>query len=291
LYHTIISTLPNEENCSEQKQKELHKAFTAGDAEGVRQISRKERKQVFVTSMSIRYTDDIASADFEIANLLTGGSKKKKRADGLDSRALAELRQFGRAAQFEKKVWAKAGQFGTTAEGAKAGFVVTITGYSPYKNLGELMDPRGVENSPSRWGVITQLMHLDDIVDGNSPFELYKKTELEHFKLEIKPVDIDAEIPPGVGDAGPAAGDEEVLIDPMTKETISKVAKLDERGRAQLDESGNFVYEVNDHWFTLNAKFVWRDSPKNKTPAKAAGSTTTAKVPEWKKRMGKKARK
>ncbi|GAI12150.1 unnamed protein product, partial [marine sediment metagenome] len=262
--------------CSEQSQKNLYKAFSAGDVEGVRQIPRKERKQIFVTSMSIRFVDDIEAVEFDATSLLTGGTIKKRRGEGpvLDERALSELRMFGRATKYEKRFWARPGQMGATVEGAKPGFLATMTGYSPYKNLGKLMDPRGVEGSPSQWGVITRLAHLDDIVDGNSPFELYKKTELEHFRLEIKPVDIDAEIPAGIGDAGPGAGDENVLIDPMTKETISKVAKLDPHGKRQLDESGNFVYEVNDNWFVLNAKFVWKDAPNKKAAPKTVAPTS-----------------
>ena len=58
---------------------------------------------------------------------------------------------------------------------------MTISGYSPYKNMGELMDPAGVEDKRDGWGVVTRLLHLDDIVDGNSPFKLYKKTDIKHF--------------------------------------------------------------------------------------------------------------
>ncbi len=72
---------------------------------------------------------------------------------------------------------------GAVAVEQQAGFVVTIAGYSPYKNIGELMDPPGVEDKPDKWGFVTRLLHLDEIVDGNSPFKLYKKAEVEHFKL------------------------------------------------------------------------------------------------------------
>jgi len=147
--------------------------------------------------------------------------------------------------------------------------VITIVGYSPYENLGELMDPPGVENDPSKWGFITRLLHLDDIVDGNSPFELYKKADVpKNFMLDIKPVSADATTPTGIGIADYKNGsgsynrtEEQVLIDPMTKETISRVAALRADGQPMLDRSNNPVYETNDHWFTLNAKFVWRDSP------------------------------
>ena len=56
---------------------------------------------------------------------------------------------------------------------------------------------------------------------------------------------------------------EQVLVDPMTKEIISKVAELDEDGTEKI-ERGKVVYKVNDHWFILNAKFVWKDAPVNR---------------------------
>ncbi len=176
----------------------------------------------------------------------------------------------GKAPKFTQKRYVKPGAEG--AEGEGAGFVVTIAGYSPYKNLGELMDPVGVKDDPNRWGVITRLLHLDDIFDGNSSFKLYNKTEVEHFKLEIGGVDVEAErMPAGIGledvrlekaRGEIAEGDEQILIDPMTKEIISKVVELNEDGKEKIDSKGEVVYKVNDHWFILNAKFIWKDTPK-----------------------------
>jgi hypothetical protein len=131
------------------------------------------------------------------------------------------------------------------------------------------MDPAGVEEDQNKWGVVTRLMHLDDIVDGNSLFKLYKRTEVEHFKLEVGEVDLDAEMPTGIGlrlekttKAGRGDSGEEVLVDPMTKEIINRVAELDEYGREKIDASGNVIYKVNDHWFKLDVKFIWKDAPK-----------------------------
>ena len=52
------------------------------------------------------------------------------------------------------------------------------------------------------------------------------------------------------------------MIDPMTKEIISKVAQLDEDGKEKFDNRGEVIYEVNDHWFILDVKFIWKDAPK-----------------------------
>jgi hypothetical protein len=136
------------------------------------------------------------------------------------------------------------------------------------------MDPAGVGDEPSRWGVVTRLLHLDDIIDGNCPFELYKKARIEHFKLEINEVDLEAGVPAGIGirdtrlEKGKVGDDrygQEVLIDPMTQEIISKVPELDEYGKEKIDRSGKVIYKVNDHWFRLDVKFVWKDAPKDES--------------------------
>ena len=126
-------------------------------------------------------------------------------------------------------------------------------------------------------------MHLDDFdADGKSPFELYEKTKQpEQYKLEIGEVSLEAQLPAGIGvmdvrykptpgGAGQQESAEWILRDPMTRETISKIAEWDENGRPKLDRMGMPVHTVNDHWFVLNVKFVWRDAPesvKAKAPA------------------------
>ena len=96
------------------------------------------------------------------------------------------------------------------------------------------------------------------------------KTKLGHIEAGLR--SYDDEMPEGIGIEkirksklkGEKEKDEWVLIDPQTAEIISKVAKLDEDGREKIDRSGKVVYKVNDHWFVLNVKFVWRDAPKEK---------------------------
>lgn len=129
------------------------------------------------------------------------------------------------------------------------------------------------------------MAHLDDLVeDGNSPFQLYKKEEKEQFALNIKEVDLkDSEsMPPeGIGvweeiipegtrtltaTASTRPGyvgvqSEWELVDPMTMETINKVAVMDDDDK-QVIHMGRPVYRVNDHWFELNVKFEWTDAPE-----------------------------
>jgi type IV pilus assembly protein PilM len=266
LMQTIISTLPNKKNNAEQQH--LYTAFAAGDVRAILEIPRKQRKQIFVTNMSVIFVDDVDSAD--LSNLSFTRGRKKVRRETLTPEQRMMLEQMmggGRmAAGGQRDIFGRQKRTDET----KTGFVVSISGYSPYENIGELLDPARVEDQPDKWGVITRFLHLDDIVDGNSPFELYERTDVKHFKLETGQVDFDAEMPQGIGlvdtKVGKKSGREEeseqILIDPMTKEIISRVVELDENGREKLDRAGDVVYKVNDHWFTLDAKFVWKDAPK-----------------------------
>ncbi|MHC4659155.1 MAG: pilus assembly protein PilM [Planctomycetota bacterium] len=258
LHQTMISALPNEINNRDQAK--LYKAFADGDVKAVRQFDRKERKQIFVTGMSVRFVDDVETASLDGARF--GFAKTKRKRDkekGLDERAMRELARWGAMAKYRPRQFVEDGE---KAEEDRAGFVATIEGYSPYEELGELMDPAKVEDEPNKWGVITRWLHLDD-VDANSPFRLYKKTNPKHFKLETEAVDVGPGTPLGIGifdvrsekaeekETVYGASGEQVLVDPMTKEIISKVAKP------------NGEEELNDHWFVLKLKLIWKDAPKD----------------------------
>ena len=56
-----------------------------------------------------------------------------------------------------------------------------------------------------------------------------------------------------------------ILIDPMTKETISKIAVLGDDGEPKIGRDGKTVYKVNDHWFRIDAQFIWKDAPEELT--------------------------
>ncbi len=266
LHQTIISVLPNEKNNPEQR--ELYRAFARGDVRGMLKAckERKQRKQIFVTSMSVYFTDDIASAEFGEIDLTEPGGRRTSAADSMmleGSRAGslgASRRAYSKSPAESRLV--------EEEEGSERipGFVVTIAGYSPYRNIYELMDPVGVEDDPNKWGVVTRLLHLDDIVGWKNRFQLYQKANIKHFKLETGEVDLETKMPVGIGvedvEFEKTKEGEWILIDPMTREIISKVPDSEENGKKKVDRSGRVVYKVNDRWFRLDVKFVWNDAPK-----------------------------
>ena len=291
LHETIISALPNEKN--DPKNVALHKAFTEGRVEDIKKIPRKQRRQVFITNMTVFYTNDLDKGQFQGADAWrrsrgTPGGGDEGYGDGMDEYEYAMMME----AEYGMDMGGRygPGMFGVQeTEEKKQGFVLTIVGYTPYgtkiTEVQELLDPHGVDQDPSRWGFVTRLAHLNDLVeDGNSPFQLYKKAEKEQFALNIKEVDLkDSESTPpeGIGvweeiipegatsltaTASTRPGyvgtqSEWELVDPMTKETINKVAVMDEDGK-QVIHMGRPVFRVNDHWFELNVKFEWTEAPE-----------------------------
>ena len=270
LHETIISALPNEKN--NPGQAKLYRAFADGDVEGVFETPRKQRKQLFVTNMSVYFSIDLATAQF-------GGADMWRKSRGTPGIGDEYEDEYGEYEDYEMMEMMGAYEYGLpfglgaqAVEEKKLGFVLTIAGYSPYENIDELIHPAGVENWQDQWGFVTRLLHLDDFVDGDSPFELYEPTDPNQFNLDTGEVSLDAQMPSGIGvedfretkliQPGQSEGIEWILIDPMTNETISKVAVLDEDGKPKLYR-GKEVYEVNDHWFVLNVKFIWRDVPES----------------------------
>ena len=273
LYETIISALPSEKN--NPKQARLYQAFAAGDAKGIEEIPRKARKQIFITNMETFFSSDLASAQF-------GGADMFRKSRGMSGAGGDEYEGMEEYGMMEMEMMGGYGEYypggmygmGQTTEEKLPGFIVTIGGYSPYGKITELIDPAGVEDDQDKWGIVTRLLHLDDFVDGNSPFEVYNKTDPNQFSIDLGEVDREVEMPVGIGvtdiryrpvPAGSTQedGSEWILVDPMTKETISKVAEWEENGSKKLDRRGQQVFTVNDHWFVLNVKFLWRDAPES----------------------------
>ncbi|MFH1371441.1 MAG: type IV pilus assembly protein PilM [Planctomycetota bacterium] len=270
VYEKIFEAIPNEKNNAAQS--ELYEAFNRGYAETVMKTPRQERKQIFITGLSVYYAPDLENAGFgttgleNISNISEG-----RQAGGYDTGAMRRMMgdrrgemggPTGRSTRGQTVVRATVS---TTSE--NRGFVITISGYSPYKEIGKLLDPAGVQDDPGRWGTITRLMDMNSMFEGPSPFEIYKKTDKQHFEIKTGEVDLNTEMPAGIGArkvTTVADGQESVsLIDPMTKEVISKEEAADETGG---NITGKKQYKTNDHWFVLNFKLRWKDASASAAP-------------------------
>jgi type IV pilus assembly protein PilM len=265
---TVLSTLPNEQN--NKKQSEVYEAFENGDVETLLKTPRSEREQIFVTSMSVYYVPDVKNAGFEQVKVrrgrpsstpdspFTGMGKITMIRDTLETRPGMDT--MGETETPD-----------TDAGPGGPGFVVVMTGYTPYRNIGRLLDPAGVGDNQEQWGLVTRLMNLGSLSDANSPFELYSKTNIAHFQLQTGEVTPGEQTPAGIGilqdvkEGNRISSEQKVLVDPMTKEVISKVPLKDESGRDRLDSQGRKVYEINDHWFVLKFKLRWREAPASDT--------------------------
>jgi type IV pilus assembly protein PilM len=292
LHQTIISALPNAKNTPEQAK--LYEAFQKGDVETITEIPRNQRKQIFLAGMTVYFTNNLSGAKFGGADLWRKNRFNEPGSDGsMDEYEYAMMMEAEMAMAGRGPGIYDYNPFGVRPGAAAAkeknsGFVVQALCYSPYgrteTEAGQIIDPPNVEDQPDRWGFVTRLKHLNDTAkDANSPFELYKKGDPEQYKLEINEVTADGEVPGGIG-VPKAQTDENapgqtvsrpvsnpsnrnfILIDPMTGETISKEPDLDENGKQKFYRSQP-VYKVHDHWFVLNAKFLWKDAPEPPKPA------------------------
>ncbi len=295
LHEIILSALPNAKTNPEQAK--LYDAFARGDIETVLQVPRPEREQIFLTHVSIYYHDDLAKAQFGKTAMMRKDamlrSVEQEATDGYDDAMLAELEEI-----YGSQYMQDYGMFGTgTQEQKYPGFVVTIVGYSPYRDLGALLDPPNVKNQPRKWGFVTRLENLDQFVgaefpDANCPFELYTR-EAEHFVLDRGAVDLDLEnVPMGVGEieiipdptsTAPGAASPympgtgiisgtPILIDPMTRETISAEQEKDQYGNPRFDPMGRPMKKLHDQWFTLQFKILWEDAPATPSASGTAGA-------------------
>jgi type IV pilus assembly protein PilM len=286
---TILRVMPNIEN--NPAQVSLYDSFNRGDVQAVKETSREQRKQIFITGMSVFYSLDLTTAKFGSAAFDRAGEGRPgggRKDGGMDAeeymRMMSGGRMGGRGGARGRGATQRQGRpaAGTPVDTEQKGFVVTIAGYSPYFEIQELFDPPGAKNDPNKWGVVNRLINLDRIFDGNSPFELYDRTNKENFELKTGEVDLASEMPVGIGlrKAAETADATDILIDPMTKEVISKVEVVDEQGRKVKDRMGNPVYKTNDHWFVLNLKLKWKDAPAAATEAKAAVIAAPEPPPE-----------
>jgi type IV pilus assembly protein PilM len=286
----ILSVLPNAK--TNPKDRGFYEAFDRGDLAKVTQVPRPERKQVFLATTSIYYSDDLSKAQFKATASMRKDSLMQEQTEGEGGYSDEMMARY-------EEVYGKdnvAAMLGLGAAGGAAekesGFVVMLEGYSPYKNIGALLDPPNVKGDPSQWGLITRLDNLKQFLNldlNDAPFTIYKKNDAAHFKIETGPVDVDAEsLPMGVGAwkftpsaaalaaaaANPVGYDQGMggfqdgtwtLIDPVTRETINSDTVLDAYGKPKVDALNKPVKAPRDSWFKLQFKLKWNGAPATPT--------------------------
>ncbi len=260
IYKTIQDAMPNARN--NPVQKGLYDALAVGNIEAVKQIPRRDRKQLLVTRLKISYAEDLEIAAFDQINLGQGPASAADDPFAGD----AGMEMYMRGME----------QMQGTAEVAKSpGFVVVIEGHSPYQDISQLLDPSGVDSQPENWGFVTQLMHLSDRADPNNdpnaPLALYKKETEAHFYLKKGPVAFsDKDMPYGIGVQedeeadlfGTTANENVTLLDPVTGEVINSYPLVDNMGREVVERLSKKVKMViNDNWFVLKFKLKWNYAP------------------------------
>ncbi len=280
VYETVLAALPNAEN--NPGQKSLYEAFEAGDVATVVQTPRKDRKQLFVTSLDVRFAENLEYGVFGEINKSDGGGVGMM--DGMMDPMMMEAYGMmpggpgspygGDSRMMDPRMMGEYGQQEGEGEEIVSGFLVTIEGYTPYHDIGQLLDPPGVENRPEKWGFITRLLHLP-LKDPNDPnsgtFRLYKKGERDQFRLEKEPIDANKFFPKGVGVAKDddiaaklamgVSNLEVVLVDPLTREEICRTPSLNKDGKPRVNRKEEPIMENHDYWFILNFKLAWNEGP------------------------------
>lgn len=282
LYELMLSAMPTAAN--NPGQRDLYAAYARGDVAGVQEIPRDQRKQIFVTNISIFFSDDLERAQF--GQTATTRKDAMMRENQLGTGAGEDYEMMAQLQEIYGDRYMASGMFGdSTEEEKEPGFVVSVVGYTPYRDLMALLDPTGVEGQQELWGFVTRLDHVDEFVDANSPFELYSK-DADHFRLEKGFVDLETDFPLGIGiseyiddegSKGPVTRTGlmmsgynqglEILVDPVTKERIDAEPQKDQYGNERRDALGKKVQTLRDSWFQLDFKLKWEYAPEIPKPA------------------------
>ncbi len=287
IYNLVVSAMPNAKNNPEQRA--LYEAYAAGDLQTVKSIPRAEREQVFLTLVSLYYAEDIEAAEFNENAYARKQAAMQAAQSSMEGEGGREG-PYGGPSAFDTRAYDiyRGGGQAAVVEQKDSGFVVTVVGYSPYKDMVALLHPANVGNRPSEWGFVTRLQHMEGPGDANSPYELFS-TEKAHFLLRTGVVDMGADVPLGVGDVAPApegsrtaaataalipgttTPESNILVDPVTREVITAEARLDAAGKPMIDHLGKTMMLERDHWFILNFKLKWNNAPEMPVSAMPTG--------------------
>jgi type IV pilus assembly protein PilM len=290
----IVACMPNPQNNPEQAQ--LYESFEQGDVAAITEIPRDQRKLFFVTTFDVKYAQSLASTAFgetkvrEVGGTSTGGMgdmgmgmEMGMPGMGMEMGMPGMGMPGGDMGGFGMPGYEGGGMEDEFDQDDGPGFVVVIEGYTPYGDIAELMDPLGVGDDKSKWGFVTRLVNIDKLFE-DAGLEIFRKESVSHFSYETGIVDLeDRNMPAGIGEKkvitrvetsdeenqSRRSGTyksrnqvfaEEVLVDPMTGEEISKTYDLGPNGEIRFDNNGEEKFIVRDHWFRIKAKFLWKDA-------------------------------
>jgi len=275
LAQTILACLPDD--------------FAKGDISAIKLLPREERKQLVITAMTIHYSPKISLGMFkEIrAGHSSGGRRREEEPEeemlgyegmeGYGMEGMGGMEGYGMEGYSQQN--AKPEEDGVEKPEDGPGFVVTIEGYSPYKDIGKLLDPSHVGDDKSKWGIVTW---FEALAKQGRPFKLYIKDDEKHFKQDTGDVEYEnKEMPGGIGEykeiqrflppeetARPRGGNrayrmpgrgsvqekvetEKVLIDSMTGEEMSKTydfytqQEIDSNPSKDADDLGRIKIDRN----------------------------------------------
>ncbi len=277
VYQLIFSALPNAENNPQQRH--LYEAFTRRDIQTIQQIPRNQRKQIFLTTIQIQYTQDLQNEPFQDTQ---SSSRARYQRTGQNQTFYEDdlmMDPYG-APQPAYPSYSRQVDSSTGSTG-KRGFVVSIAGYTPYENPGQIFDPPNVGNNTDQWGMVTRLMNPKEVTDINIPLSLFSKTDTKHFELKIQEIMPESDtrtsqqkMPPGIGirqiidKSDDSTERQTVLVDPLTGEVINQTPVLTSQGRPALDNRGQIKYQTHDHWFIMNFKLLWEtETSESQTPS------------------------
>lgn len=295
---TLVKCIPNKENTPDQK--DLFEAFERGDVQAVLSTPRPERKQLFVTRFSFEYAQDIESASFpkvnNKANFLPGARANKPQ---LMNNPLAQFQMEAAAAQEAAPAVPSgftvliegyspyqniADLLDPTSVGDDQGRWGMITKFGNLTKLFpnvsfELFNKADIRHFKLETGVVDP--QTRDMPAGIGILKDVERPSAVSQQNANPNVVLPGALMLQMGEEGAAQGPEfiateKVLFDPMTNEEISKtydiVTQQDidsgsswtdkDLGRKKTTSFGQEKFLVRDHWFRIQAKFVWKDAPK-----------------------------
>ena len=192
LHKSLVNALPNAKHNPEQAA--VYDAFLNGKLKELKQIPRNERKQVFISGIKTKYTDDLSKSFEEILSQGSsrsvggsyqtagatagrgGGTMPAGRGGGAMPGAGGYMpggRQMPTARTTTPSM--PSGRLGSTSRGnamgspssssastntSKEGFVVIIEGSTPHKNGLEFLNVPGVGLDRQTWGFFNRLYHF-----------------------------------------------------------------------------------------------------------------------------------